>query len=185
MARHSSSSVSRRRFLGRTLAAAAVVPLAPALTPMATAAAVDDRPSAPTYRVLTPGEAAFTEALVNVRCPADRLTPDGVSSGLASFIDRHLAAATDAPGQAQRELFKAGVAAADAACVARYGGGLAALSAADARGFVRDMGAGEVAAPFPLASWSAEVVDALLKQACFSEPIYSAYDGRMFWKLFG
>lgn len=185
MARHESPTVSRRRFLGRSLAAAAVVPLAPALTPIAAAADTDDAAPVSAYRALTPDEAAFTEAMVNARCPADHLTPDGVTSGLASFIDSHLAAATDAQGEAQRELFTAGVAAADAACVARHGRPLAALPATDARVFLRDVAAGDVPAAFPLASWSAEVVDALLTQACFSGPIYGTFEGRMFWKLFG
>lgn len=195
------SSVSRRRFLGRTLAAAAAVPLVPALTSSTDAAIDGARPRSPsaapalspavdsaaasTYRSLTASEAAFTEAMVNARCPADALTPDGVTSGLASFIDAHLAGDIDAGAPGQRELFRTGLAAADAACVARHGVAFAALQADHARAFLRDLAAGEVPATFPLASWSADVVDPLLKQACFSGSIYTQYDGRMFWKLFG
>ena len=43
------------------------------------------------YQFLGPDEAAFVEAFVNVMCPADNLTPNGVDCGLAIFIDRQLA----------------------------------------------------------------------------------------------
>src|SRR5258707_9522721 len=46
---------------------------------------------APGYQSLGPDEAAFVEALVNVMCPADDLTPAGVDCGLAVYIDRQLA----------------------------------------------------------------------------------------------
>lgn len=178
-----STGVSRRGFLGRTLAAAAVVPLAPARAPVSlTAAPLDGGGAASTYTVLTPSEAAFTEAMVTALCPADALTPDGVTSGLAAFIDAHLAS-TRVEGQ--RALFAHGAAAADAACVAAHGVTFAALPVDKARAFLRDIASGDVAAGFPLAAWRADVVDPLLKQACFSGTIYSNYEGRMFWKLFG
>src|SRR5215470_3421753 len=43
------------------------------------------------YQSLGPEEVAFVEALVNVMCPADGLTPNGVDCGLAVYIDRQLA----------------------------------------------------------------------------------------------
>lgn len=198
------SSVSRRRFLGRTLAAAAAAPLVPALASPLVAEAIDDaadrtmsvlpskvhlkadRTSATaTYRSLTASEAAFTEAMVNALCPADALTPDGVTSGLAAFIDAHLAGDVDAGAPGQRELFRAGLVAADTACLSRHGVPFAALPIDQARAFLRDLRAGEVSAAFPLAAWSIGIVDPLLTQACFSGSIYAQYDGRMFWKLFG
>src|SRR6266481_6990016 len=44
-------------------------------------------PAADTYHSLGPDEAAFIEALVNVMCPADELSPSGVDCGLAIYID--------------------------------------------------------------------------------------------------
>lgn len=173
------NGVSRRGFLARTLTAAATLPLAPALATDAAASAT----AASRYRSLTDVEAAFTEAMVNALCPADQLTPDGVTSGLAAFIDAHLAGDPGAPGRP--ELFKAGLAAADAACARTHGVPFARLSEPDARQFLRAMAAGEVQADFPLASWSSDVVDPMLKQACFSGEIYEAHGSRMFWKLFG
>lgn len=187
MANHSVTGVSRRGFLGRTLAAAAVLPLAVPGTDAAAATPAVTAALAPVsrYRCLTAAEAAFTEAMVNTLCPADALTPDGVTSGLASFIDAHLAGDLDAGVHGQRELFRAGLAAADAACQGRHGVPFAELPPVTARTFLREVAAGEVPAAFPLAAWSADVVDPLLKQACFSGDIYETFEGRMFWKLFG
>ena len=43
------------------------------------------------YESLSPDEAAFVEAMVNVMCPPDHLTPNGTDCGLATYIDRQLA----------------------------------------------------------------------------------------------
>ena len=45
----------------------------------------------PGYLSFGPDEAGFVEAMVNVMCPADALTPGGVDCGLAVYIDRQLA----------------------------------------------------------------------------------------------
>ena len=90
-------SASRRRFIGTSIAlvgapvlrAVGVLVTAPAKSIAADAAGRIH--SAAPYRVLNRGEASFTEAIVNVLCPADRLTPDGVSCGLALAVDRELA----------------------------------------------------------------------------------------------
>ncbi len=176
---------SRRGFLGSTLALAGTLPLIVA-EPVAatTAAAAALGPSGSRYLALSLSEAAFVEAMVNALCPGDRLTPDGVNSGLAAAIDANLAGATDGvPGQ--RALFKAGLAAADCACRSRTGRALTLLAPADARRFLWDVAAGDVNADFPVASWWADVVDPMLKQACFSGIVYDTYGSTMFWKMFG
>jgi hypothetical protein len=60
------------------------------------------------YQSLGPDEVGFVEALVNVMCPADHLTPNGVDCGLAIYIDRQLAggfgkgaSVAPAPGEAR------------------------------------------------------------------------------------
>ena len=101
---------SRGRFLKQAATLAGTAPLASALRAAVgatTAAAVplsahtqgavdasspEAAPSgAKGYQSLSPDEAAFVEALVNVMCSADELTPNGVDCGLATFIDRQLA----------------------------------------------------------------------------------------------
>jgi gluconate 2-dehydrogenase gamma chain len=139
------------------------------------------------YRCLSREEGAFTEAMVNVLCPADQLTPDGVTCGLATSIDRALAGEN---GPAVRH-FKAGVAAANMACQERFGMRFDELvqrvpsGASDAAGFLHDIAAGRVSAPgLALDLWLNERVNPLLVKASFAEPIYDRHCNRVFWKIF-
>jgi hypothetical protein len=60
------------------------------------------------------------------------------------------------------------------------------LAARDAGAFLRDIAAGRVIdARLSVASWSSQIVDPLLTQACFAGPIYAGYCNRVFWKPFG
>lgn len=180
------AGLSRRGFLGSTLALAGTLPLVAAEPVVAAAAPPTTAPPAASgsrYLALSDAEAAFTEAMVNALCPADHLTPDGVTSGLAAAIDAHLASSDGVPGQ--RALFKAGIDAAERACTARTGSPLNGLEPADARRFLQDVAAGDIVTDFPAASWWSDVVDPLLKQACFSGAVYEAHGSTMFVKMFG
>jgi len=74
--------------LAATAGASAVATAAQAEAPAAAAPAA----AVPAgYQSLSLDEAAFVEALVNVMCPADHLTPSGVDCGLATYMDRQLA----------------------------------------------------------------------------------------------
>ena len=85
-------SPSRRNFLTM---AAGMIGAAPVMSsferlafPFSSARAAKNA-SSPTnsaikYKCLEGDEAAFTEAMVNILCPSDHLTPDGVTCGLAS-----------------------------------------------------------------------------------------------------
>jgi len=171
---------TRRSFLG-TVAVAASIPFA---SNALTASAAKPLPAS-RYRFLDDHEAAFVEHLVNTICPADHLTPDGVTSGLAACLDRRLADGSSEPASAgQAQLFKAGVAAANEACYARHGVSFDRLTSADALAFLADIRAGAVAASIPLDSWSTEIVDPLLIEACYAGPVYGRYGSRMFFKLF-
>ena len=95
----------------------------------------------PGYLSFGPNEAGFVEAMVNVMCPADALTPGGVDCGLAAYIDRQLAGGFGKGARlymrgpwregkpelgyqlplTPEQFFKAGLAAADAACRKRNG----------------------------------------------------------------
>ena len=180
-------AVSRRGFLGGALALVGAWPLA---TGAAAATAVAARAATggvagSGYRSLTSSEAPLVEAMVNALCPADALTPDGVSSGLAAFVDASLAGMVESDAPGHPGLFRAGLSAADEACRARLGVPFHELSATDGRQFLRDIAAGNVDADFPLQSWASDVVDPLLKRACFSGQVYDRFGSRMFVKLFG
>ena len=158
------------------------------------------------YESLSQDEAAFVEDMVNVMCPADSLTPNGVDCGLATYIDRQLAGEfgkgarrymrgpwpTGKPQLGYQspltpeQLFKMGVAASATACKSRFGKSFDQLSPADADAFLADIASGKVSAPeLSLASWFNDLVYPLFVQACFSDPIYSGNYNKVFWKMIG
>lgn len=206
---HSALS-SRRNFLKQ------VATLAGGGIAAATSTAGQDTPAAatvpaasaaaPGYMSLSPDEAGFVEAMVNVMCPADDLTPNGVDCGLAVFIDRQLAGAFGRGDRLYRQgpwqqgkpelgyqlpllparYFKVGLAAAEAACVKRHGKGFFELSAADADSFLNDLAADKIAAaPLSLGDWFNNLVYPLFEQACFADPIYGGNANKIFWKAIG
>jgi gluconate 2-dehydrogenase gamma chain len=185
---------SRRGFLGMVTAAMGARPAMsmletlglPAFTPVISSATVPAAwragAAAPRYLCLNHDEAAFAEALVNVLCPADGLTPDGVTCGLAASIDRMLAD----EGDSAALHFKAGIASANRICQERFSVRFAQLVAGDANGFLDDIAARRIAAAeLPLDSWLNECVNPLLVRAAFSEQIYDRHCNRVFWKVFG
>jgi gluconate 2-dehydrogenase gamma chain len=191
--------------VGATAAAAAVTV---AMQPDAAAAQAAVSSTAPPagYLSLGPDEAGFVEAFVNVMCPADNLTPNGVDCGLAVFIDRQLAGGY---GQGENlymhgpwkkgkpqlgyqlpltpaQFFKAGVAAANAASQTRFGKTFDALAPADADAFLRDLAGGKVTdTRVPLAEWFNELAYPLFVQASFADPIYGGNTNKVFWRMIG
>jgi gluconate 2-dehydrogenase gamma chain len=200
---------SRREFLRRAALAATLGAVSTALP--GAAAAVETpvppaEPPAPGYLSLGPDAAAFVEAMVNVMCPADELTPRGVDCGLAVFVDRQLAGAFGRgerlylrgpwrPGLPEdgyqlpltpEQYFQAGVAAADEACRGQHGRKFADLEAAAADSFLLALSEGKVAlGRVPLAEWFNELVYPLFLQACFADPIYGGNQDKVFWKMIG
>src|SRR5882672_9956885 len=97
--------------------------------------------SGPTYTWLNPEEAAFIEAVVDHMIPADELSPKGTDLGLNVYIDRALAGGwgkgerlymqgpwkEGVPSQGYQlpltpaDLYRAGIAAANAHCAKAYG----------------------------------------------------------------
>jgi gluconate 2-dehydrogenase gamma chain len=158
------------------------------------------------YESLGPDEASFVEAMVNVMCPADTLTPNGVDCGLAVFMDRQLAGGFGTgdrlymrgpwkQGKPQLgyqlpltpdQFFKAGVAAANAACRGRFKRDFDQLEPADADAFLRDLAGGKINdRRVPLAQWFNELVYPLFTQACFADPMYGGNNGKVFWRMIG
>ncbi|RZN33738.1 gluconate 2-dehydrogenase subunit 3 family protein [Bradyrhizobium sp. Leo121] len=158
------------------------------------------------YQSLGPDEAGFVEALVNVMCPADHLTPSGVDCGLAVYIDRQLAGGFGKgerlykhgpwkPGKPQHgyqlpltpeQFFKLGLAAANKAAQRKFSRDFTELSPDEADAFLQDLAAGKIEdADLPLASWFNELVYPLFVQACFADPIYGGNVGKAFWRMIG
>jgi gluconate 2-dehydrogenase gamma chain len=207
---------ARRGFLKKAVAGGSVIPFAPTWALGATAtvgiAAVASEAGASTavpmvgYVSLSQDEAAFVETLVTVMCPADEFTPNGVDCGLATYIDRQLAGdfgrgakryargpwIQGRPQQGYQlpltpeQYFKAGLAAANEACVAKHGKPFDQVTPAQASAFLDDLGASKVAgATPPLGPWFNELVYPLFAQACFADPIYGGNVGKVFWKMVG
>lgn len=159
-----------------------------------------------TYLSLGSDEAAFVEAMINVMCPADQLTPNGVDCGLAIYIDRQLAGAF---GKGDRlymrgpwkhgkpqlgyqipltpeKFFKAGVAAAQEACTKKFGKLFDLLPPADADAFLQDLASDKLPHPrVPLAVWFNDLVYPLFVQACFADPVYGGNRNKVFWRMIG
>ena len=151
------------------------------------------------YTLLGPEEALFVEALVNVMCPADALTPSGTDCGLAVYIDRQLAGDfgkggrlySQGPwiqGKPQQgyqlpmkpaEFFKAGVVAARNAVQARHGTPFERLSPVDADAFLSDLAGGKVNdARLSLADWFSQLVYPLFQQAALPTRSTAAIETR-------
>ena len=158
------------------------------------------------YEVFSQDEAAFVEAMVNVMCPADALTPNGIDCGLAIYIDRQLASGFgQGAGYYMRgpwkrgkpqlgyqlpltpaQFFKVGFGAASEQCSKKHGKGFDQLSPAEANAFLNDLGSGKTTDPrVPLDSWFNDLVYPLFVQACFADPIYGGNKNKVFWKMIG
>jgi gluconate 2-dehydrogenase gamma chain len=206
-------SDSRRRFIGGVAGIAGAISIVPAASITANAQAMPGTATAASgsalpaaYQSLGPAEAAFVEAMVNVMCPADSLTPSGVDCGLALFFDRQLAGGfgkgdhyyAHGPWSAGKpelgiqspltpeQYFKAGLHAASDACKRERARAFEELSAEDANAFLLDIAAGKVSdARVPLGQWFNDLVYPLFTQACFADPMYGGNRDKVFWKMVG
>jgi gluconate 2-dehydrogenase gamma chain len=201
----------RRAFLKHAAGLAGAGSLVSAIVPATVAAAgappseAESAPSIP-YQSLSADEATFIEALVNVMCPADALSPNGVDCGLATYIDLQLAGAYGkGAGRYQQgpfrsakpelgwqtpltpeEFCKAGIAAANAACVRQHGKPFAQLSPADANEFLMAVQADQVRDDaLSLSLWFNDVLYRLFVEACFADPMYGGNRHAVFWKMIG
>ena len=212
------SKAARRSFLKQAAGFTASIPLSSAsaaagLTAlMATDSGAATNPANlptaafPGYQSLGPNEAAFVEAMVNIMCPADELTPNGVDCGLVIFIDRQLAGEFGKgarrylggpwiQGKPQlgyqlplspEQFFKSGVAAADEASRLRFGRNMERLSVVEGTEFLQGVGSGKVSHQrLSLSAWFNELVYPLFVQACFSDPIYGGNRDKIFWRMIG
>lgn len=197
----------RREFLRQAALLAGLASLPPAAS-----AARSEKPAPGAepppagYLSFSPDEVAFVEALVDVMCPGDALTPRGVECGLALFIDRQLAGAFGKgerlyrrgpwrPGPRENgyqlpltpeQFFKVGLEAADRGAMRQHGQRFAELAAADADAFLGVVASGQLDnARVPLAEWFNELVYPLFTQACFADPIYGGNRSKVFWQMLG
>ncbi|MBL9207467.1 MAG: gluconate 2-dehydrogenase subunit 3 family protein [Opitutaceae bacterium] len=200
------SSRGRRAFFRTAVLAAGAATLNPTPSQGAPGDATP-APAAPVgYLCFSPDEAAFVEALVEVMCPADDLTPGGIDCGLAYFMDRQLAGPFGKgdrlyrrgpwrPGRPEdgyqlpltpEQFFKAGIKAANQACLAAHRRQFPELTAEEADRMLQAFSTGDLKAPvFGFSEWFNDLVYPLFTQACFADPIYGGNRGKVFWSLIG
>jgi gluconate 2-dehydrogenase gamma chain len=205
----------RRAFLKGAVAgsAAAVtvsIPRPSEAQPAASAPAAPTAPptsySPPTYSHLNPEEAAFIEAVVDHMVPADEYSPKGTDLGLNLYIDRALAGGwgrgdrlymqgpwkPGVPSQGYQlpltpaALYRAGIAAANAACVKAYGKTFDKIGAEQRQEFLLGMQSGKVAfenGP-PSRAFFATLY-ANVMEGMFGDPMYGGNRDKAGWKMIG
>jgi gluconate 2-dehydrogenase gamma chain len=159
-----------------------------------------------TYAYLNPDEAAFVEALVDHMVPADEYTPKGTDLGLNTYIDRALAGGwgkgdrlymqgpwkPGVPSQGYQlpltpaELYRTGIAAANAFCVKTYGKSFDKISAGQREEFLLGLRAGKLAfenGP-PARVFFATVYQNVM-EGMFADPIYGGNRNKAGWKMIG
>jgi gluconate 2-dehydrogenase gamma chain len=158
------------------------------------------------YLYLNSDEAAFVEALVDHMVPADEFSPRGTDLGLNVYIDRALAGGwgkgdrlymqgpwkQGAPSQGYQlpltpaELYRTGIAAANAACVAKYAKAFDKISAEQREQFLLDLQAGNVTFDNgPPARVFFSVLYQNVVEGMFADPIYGGNRNKAGWKMIG
>jgi gluconate 2-dehydrogenase gamma chain len=202
-------SLGRRAFLASAgaLGAAATTDATaqPAPAPRAPAPPTPPATSAG-YVFLKPAEAAFVEAVANHMIPADELTPSGVDLGVAVYVDRALASGwgkgdrfyaqgpwrEGTPNQGYQlaltpaELYRAGVAEANAYCRKTWGKTFDRLPADQKEAFLQGLMGGKVELPGGLpARPFFDLVYQTVMEGMFADPIYGGNRDKAAWKMVG
>ena len=174
--------------------------------PAPAGAAIAPASTNPTYTWLNPDEAAFVEALVDHMVPADEYSPKGTDLGLNVYIDRALAGGwgkgerlymqgpwkQGVPSQGYQlpltpaALYRAGIAAANAACVKAYGKSFDKIAAAQREEFLLGMRAGKVDFENgPPARVFFATLYANVMEGMFADPMYGGNRNKAGWKMIG
>ena len=200
----------RRAFLkGAVAGSAAAVTVSiprPSEAQQANATAAVAAPLNPTYTWLNPEEAAFIEAVVDHMIPADEHSPKGTDLGLNIYIDRALSGGwgkgerlymqgpwkQGVPSQGYQlpltpaALYRAGIAAANAACIKTYGKSFDKVTADQRQEFLVGLQGGKVAFENgPPARVFFATLYANVMEGMFSDPMYGGNRNKAGWKMIG
>jgi gluconate 2-dehydrogenase gamma chain len=198
----------RRAFLKGAVAgsAAAVTVSIPKPSEAQQGTSAPAAPAPATYSHLNPEEAAFIEAVVDHMIPADEHSPKGTDLGLNIYIDRALAGGwgkgdrlymqgpwkPGVPSQGYQlpltpaGLYRAGIAAANAACVKAYGKSFDKIGADQRQEFLVGLQGGKVAFENgPPARVFFATLYANVMEGMFSDPMYGGNRDKAGWKMIG
>ena len=158
------------------------------------------------YAFLNPEEGAFIEAVVDHMVPADDLTPKGTDVGLNIFIDRALAGGwgkgdrlylqgpwkPGVPSQGYQlpltpsQLYRTGIAAANAHCVKIYKKSFDKLTEAEREEFLLALQGGKVTFENgPPARVFFTALYQSVMEGMFADPLYGGNKNKAGWKLIG
>jgi gluconate 2-dehydrogenase gamma chain len=163
-------------------------------------------PTSAPYAYLNLQEQAFVEALVDHMVPADALSPKGTDLGINIYIDRALAGGwgkgerlymqgpwrEGVPSQGYQlpltpaDLYRAGIAAANAFCVKTYGKSFDKITESQREEFLLGLQAGKVTfenGP-PARVFFATMYQTVM-EGMFSDPIYGGNRNKAGWKIIG
>jgi gluconate 2-dehydrogenase gamma chain len=198
---------NRRAFLKSAVAGgAAAVTVALPQTAEAQQKPAPAAPASEGYTFLNLEEAAFVEALVDHMIPADEHSPKGTDMGINIYIDRALAGGwgkgdrlymqgpwkLGVPSQGYQlpltpaELYRAGIASANAYCVKTYGKTFDKIAETDREQFLVALQAGK--ATFENGPPSRVFFGMLYQnvmEGMFSDPIYGGNRNKAGWKMIG
>jgi gluconate 2-dehydrogenase gamma chain len=201
--------LGRRDFLKGAVvggAAAATTTTSLDLTASAQAQQAAAAPAAAGYSFLNLEEAAFVEALVDHMVPADDLTPKGTDIGINVYIDRALSGAwgkgdrlymqgpwkKGVPSQGYQlpltpaQLYRAGIAAANAYCRKTYGKTFDRLDEAQREEVLKGLSTAKIQfeGGLPVQVFWGTVYQTVM-EGMFSDPIYGGNRDKVGWKLIG
>jgi gluconate 2-dehydrogenase gamma chain len=163
-------------------------------------------PTSATYAYLNLAEQAFVEALVDHMVPADALSPKGTDIGINIYIDHALAGGwgkgerlymqgpwkPGVPNQGYQlpltpaELYRAGIAAANAFCVKTYGKSFDKIAESQREEFLLGLQAGKVTFENgPPARVFFTTMYQTVMEGMFSDPIYGGNRNKAGWKIIG
>ena len=163
-------------------------------------------PASVAYSYLNLEEQAFVETLVDHMVPADALSPKGTDIGINIYIDRALAGSwgkgerlymqgpwkLGVPSQGYQlpltpaELYRAGIAAANAFCVKTYGKSFDKITESQREEFLLGLQAGKVTFENgPPARVFFTTMYQTVMEGMFSDPIYGGNRNKAGWKIIG
>jgi gluconate 2-dehydrogenase gamma chain len=163
-------------------------------------------PTSAPYAYLNLQEQAFVEALVDHMVPADALSPKGTDLGINIYIDRALAGGwgkgerlymqgpwrEGVPSQGYQlpltpaDLYRAGIAAANAFCVKTYGKSFDKITESQREEFLLGLQAGKVTFENgPPARVFFTTMYQTVMEGMFSDPIYGGNRNKAGWKIIG
>ncbi len=158
------------------------------------------------YSYLNLEEQAFVEALVDHMVPADELSPKGTDIGINIYIDRALAGGwgkgerlymqgpwkLGVPSQGYQlpltpaDLYRAGIASANAHCVKTYGKSFAKITESQREEFLLGLQASKVTFENgPPARVFFTTMYQTVMEGMFSDPIYGGNRNKAGWKIIG